>query len=219
MSAGFSLPGHEGVVRVPQEGELRRADAGQDLHEVGRVREVAVRLDEDGDAGGLRVGGHLLEALDDALHHLFLGLALGDLVPEHPHVLHAHRLGEVDEPPALVELLLARGRVLLVHPRRRAEVADDDPQRGEVLLRLREARAGELGDLREVHLAGDAAQLDRGVAEAVGGLQDGLPAPGRAAQGRERDRVALRAGRAGGSRARRGRRRAWRGTSGGRWWS
>ena len=88
---------------------------------------------------GLSVLGHLPEALDDPLHHLVLGLALGDLVAEHPHVLHAHRLREVDEAAALVELRLAHLRVLLVHAGRRAEVADVEAERREVLLRRRPA--------------------------------------------------------------------------------
>ena len=155
------------------------------------MREVAVRLDQHHDAGRLGVRGHPLEALDHALQHLAAGLALRHLVAEHPDVLHAERVGEVDEPAPFVELLLPGGRVLLVHARGGAEVRDHEAERGEVLLRPCEPRAQQLGDLREVHLAGDPPQLDRGVAEPVRLVEDGPQAPGGAAQRREGDGVAF----------------------------
>jgi hypothetical protein len=102
------------------------------------VDEVAVGLLEHGDARGLRVTRHLLEAVDDALHHLVLRLLRRQLVAEHADVGHAHRVGEIDEAAALVELLLAGRGILLVHARGRAEVGHHDADRGEVLLALRE---------------------------------------------------------------------------------
>src|SRR5437867_3265341 len=85
----------------------------------------------------------------------------------------------------------AGGGVLLVHPRGGAEVADHDPERLEVVARLSEAVPDELGPLREVHLALDAAQLDGRVAQAVGLLEDRLPFPAGASEGGEGDGQAL----------------------------
>ena len=71
------------------------------------------------------------------------------------------RVGEVDEPPALVELLRPRGRLLLVHAGGGAEVGDHETERREILARVRQPRAGQLRDLGEIHFARDAAQLER----------------------------------------------------------
>ena len=170
------LPGHERVVRVPE--EMRRHRSSTPVRISVRSfesREVAVRLDEHDDARRLGVRGHLLEAVDHAREHVLARLALGHLVAEHAHVLHAEGLREVDEPAPFVELLRARRGVLLVHVGGGAEVGDHEAERGEVLLRLREARARQLGHLGQVHLSRDAAQLDRGVAEAIGLLEDRAP--------------------------------------------
>ena len=178
---------------VPEKREGLRPDPGEDGLEVRRVREVAVRLDEHRHARRLRLGGHLLEAVHDALQRVLLRLVRRHLVPEHADVGNAEGMGEVDEAAALVELGRAHRGVLLVHPRRRAEVGDHDPEAVEVAARLLQAVAGKLGPLGEVHLPLDATHLDPGVAQAIGLGQDRLPRPPRAAEGGEGDRQAPRA--------------------------
>src|SRR5690606_40523055 len=90
---------------------------------------------------------------------------------------HVERPGEVDEAAAFVEVLLARGRLLLVHVRGRAEADDDQVLRGEVAPGVGDARARERGYLRQVHLTGDAAQLDAGVAQSCGLVEHLGPGP------------------------------------------
>ena len=73
-------------------------------------------------------------------------------------------------------------------------IADVEARRGKVLLRIGQPRPGELGHLGQVHLAGDAAEFERGVAVLLGVLEDGLPTPVGAPQGRKGDGVAGRTG-------------------------
>ena len=108
---GGLVAGHEGVVGVPEQGERVVVHAGQDLGEVAGIREIAVGLDEHDHTRGLRVGRHLPEPLDDARKHLLARLALGHLVAEHAHVLHAHRVRNMlsrrqTQPPATKEIAL-----------------------------------------------------------------------------------------------------------------
>src|SRR5205814_8568775 len=62
---------------------------------------------------------------------------------------------------------------------------------GRLALAVGQARPRERRDVGEVHVALDPAELDGGVAEAVGLLEHRRPLPARTAEGRERDRVAL----------------------------
>ena len=72
----------------------------------------------------------------------------------------------------------------------------------EVLLGLFQTSSHELGHLGEVHFARHSAQFERRVAELIGLFEDLFPAPGRAAQGGERNRIPF--GRSGPQNGRRG---------------
>src|SRR6188508_2618189 len=71
--------------------------------------------------------------------------------------------------------------------RRRAEIRDLEVESSQILHRLIDAAADELGTLREIHFAFDAAQLDRGIPKPRRLLENARPAPFRAAERREAD--------------------------------
>ena len=75
-----------------------------------------------------------------------------------------------------------------MHPRGRAEIRNPDIESGQIFYALLDARAHELGTLRHIHLAFDAAQFDRGIAKRRRLFENPCPGPLRAAERRKADR-------------------------------
>jgi hypothetical protein len=87
----------------------------QDLEQRGRVGEIAVGLDEDGDTLLPRVLADLAQPRGDVRDHGFTRHAFLVLVSKHAHVRCVERLREVDEATRFVELRGALRRVHLMH--------------------------------------------------------------------------------------------------------
>lgn len=107
-----------------------------------------------------------------------MSLAVGKPVAEQADVADTERVGEVDEAPAVVEVLPVGDRLPVVHLRGGAQVRDHEAQGRQVLASPRQARARERRSLRKVHLAREAAELQGRIAEPVRLLED-LPTPTR----------------------------------------
>ena len=187
---GRLLSRNERMVRVPQQGHGGGGRLLEDLEQRRRVGEVAVGLDQHGDALGVGVIAQLAQTTGDVREHHVARHALHVLVAEHAHVGGPQRFGEVDETAGLVELGGALGGILLVQLGRRAEVRYPQPALTQLPLRLLDAAAlpRELGREGQVHVLLEPAQLDRGVVVRLGEVENLPPCPCRTAQGREADR-------------------------------
>ena len=183
--SGFLFPGDDGVVGVPDEsgavaGRLQHGEQGLG------VGEVAVRFDQHLDAAAFRVRRQLAQSAGHAVHRGCLRLVGQQLVAEHPNVRRLELCGEIDEPASLVEVLRPGRGIPVVQLRGGAEHRDAQVAAPEVGQRRRDRRR-ELGSLREIHLALEAADLERGVPFASRDIDNRLPRPLGATEGGEPD--------------------------------
>ena len=160
------LAHHARVVRVPEQRDVRHRGASRIL----RREAPSVKSPCDSmmtrDAAALGVLAERAQPVDHPGDHGLARLARRNLVAKDADVGDLQTTGEIDEAAALVELRRADLGVGFVHARGRAEIRDLEVERGQVLHGLIDAAADELGPLRQIHLAFDAAQLDRGIAQA-----------------------------------------------------
>ena len=180
------LGGHDGVVRVPEQGGSFACRRENRLQR-GGVGDLAVRLDDHLDAAALRVRGELAQARGHAIDQRRLRLVGQVLVPEHADVRGLQLRREIDEAAALVQLTAdarpARGRWSWA----------DEPRQATRRFRARRSATvaatprAELGALRQIHLALETAQLHGGVALAHGDIEDGAQGPVRAPERGEAD--------------------------------
>ena len=182
------LAGDARVVRVPEQRDVRHRRALEDFEQRRRVGEVAVRFDDHADAAAFRMLAERAQPVDHARHRRRLALR-----PAAPCRRRRARSGTLRR---LARSMKRRpSSSCAARTFGSASCMRDEAPRSEILrlsaarsfMRLIEARADELRPLRQIHLAFDAAQLDRGIAHGRRLLEDARPRPFRAAERREAD--------------------------------
>ena len=129
----------------------------------------------------------LMESVTDTSECDLFVLARNELVRKYADVGSAQLMSQINEPARFVHVFGSFRWVGFVHLGRSAKVGNGKTGGREIAQRAWQARAAELRALWQVHLILDPTQLQRGEAPLRSILDDCVPVPLGAAQGRDGD--------------------------------